>query len=56
MELEDETLSEMPATEYLKKTLYNKKRANLSPLTAILESHFRIIRFPVSTEITNKRS
>ena len=35
MDLQDETISKMPAPDHLKKTLYNKKRAKLPPLPAI---------------------
>ena len=38
MDLQDETISKMPAPDHLKKTLYNKKRANLTPLPANLGS------------------
>ena len=38
MDLQDETISKMPVTDHLKKTLYNKKRAKLPPLPANLGS------------------
>ena len=38
MDLQDETISKMPAPDHLKKTFYNKKRAKLPPLPANLRS------------------
>ena len=37
IDLQDETISKMPAPDHLKKTLYNKKRAKLPPLPANLD-------------------